>query len=140
MDAFGVQVLETAVPALHATDDLETALRDFYAAMLSIYFRDSEVAPGCLVFGTAPSSADEAPIQARLRLGIDQLDEMMRKRFLEWAPDCKASRIDAAVHMASNTLIAFSARAKSGAPKEELLAMGAQTAKLVPALMTEASD
>lgn len=135
MDEFGTQVAKTAVPALHAADDLETALTDFYAAMLSIYYRDSQVAPGCLVFGTAPSSADEVKIQSRLKFGLEQLDELMRLRILKSAPNSSANQIETAAHVASNTLVAFSARAKSGAPKKELAAMGAQTAKSITSLL-----
>ncbi|MEP1144500.1 MAG: helix-turn-helix domain-containing protein [Henriciella sp.] len=135
MDAFGVQVIETAVPALLAERDLETALGDFYEAMLSIYYRDAEVAPGCLIFATAPSSADEAAIQARLQFGIEQTDLLMRSRILKAAPACATTRLDAAVHMATNTLIAFSARAKSGATKAELTKMGRQSARSIAALL-----
>ncbi len=135
MDAFGAQVVETAVPALHADDDLNTALANFFEAMLTIYFRDEEVAPGCLVFGTAPSSADEPAIQARLKFGIDQLDELMRTRILRSAPACDAARIEVAVSIASNTLIAFSARAKSGATKAALIEMGARSAQAVSSIL-----
>ncbi len=135
MDAFGVQVMQNAVPELHATDDLETALTDFYTAMLSIYYRDSQVAPGCLVFGTAPSSADEVKIQSRLKFGLEQLDDLMRLRILESAPNGSASQIETAVYLASNTLVAFSARAKSGATESDLVAMGAQTAKSIASLL-----
>ncbi len=135
MDTFGVQVMQNAVPRLHATDDLETALTDFYTAMLSIYYRDSQVAPGCLVFGTAPSSADEVKIQSRLKFGLEQLDDLMRLRILESAPNGSASQIETAVYLASNTLVAFSARAKSGATESDLVAMGAQTAKSITSLL-----
>ncbi|WP_108810697.1 TetR family transcriptional regulator [Sphingorhabdus sp. Alg231-15] len=135
MDAFGTDVMETAVPALHATDDLESALTDFYAAMLSIYYRDSRVAPGCLVFGTAPSSADDAEIKSRLEFGIEQLDELMRARISKSAPNSSASQIDTAVNLASNTLVAFSARAKSGARKRDLVVIGAQTARSITSLL-----
>ncbi len=135
MDTFGVQVMQNAVPRLHATNDLETALTDFYTAMLSIYYRDSQVAPGCLVFGTAPSSADEVKIQSRLKFGLEQLDDLMRLRILESAPNGSASQIETAVYLASNTLVAFSARAKSGATESDLVAMGAQTAKSIASLL-----
>lgn len=135
MDAFGVQVIETAVPKLVAEGDLEAALGDFYEAMLSIYYRDAEVAPGCLIFGTAPSSADEAAIQARLKFGIEQTDLLMRSRISKAAPDCSGARLGAAVHIATNTLIAFSARAKSGATKAELKEMGRQSARSIAAIL-----
>ena len=131
MDAFGAQVTETAVPALNADGELEAALSNFFEAMLSIYYRDSDIAPGCLVFGTAPSSADETVIQSRLKFGVDHLDALMRARILRAAPNASADEIEAAVSIASNTLIAFSARAKSGATKSELTKMGARCAKTV---------
>lgn len=135
MDAFGEQVAETAVPALQAEGELALALTNFFAAMLSIYYRDNDVAPGCLVFGTAPSSADERAIQSRLSFGIEQLDSLMRTRIRTAFPACDAAQLDAAVHLASNTLIAFSARAKSGATKRELTDMGAQSARSIFALL-----
>ena len=135
MDAFGDQVQESAVPAMLADGPLETALAGFYDAMLSIYYRDNEIAPGCLVFGTAPSSADEAEIQARLEYGVDQLDQLMRDRILRAAPDTDSEYVDAAVEISANTLIAFSARAKSGASKASLRAMGQRSAKAICALL-----
>ena len=45
------------------------------------------------------------------------------------------AQVDAAVQVASNTLIAFSARAKSGAPKETLIGMGAHAAYIVSELV-----
>ncbi|MEM6606292.1 MAG: hypothetical protein AAF671_11070, partial [Pseudomonadota bacterium] len=112
-----------------------SALTNFYNEMLAIYYRDDEVAPGCLVFGTAPSSADEAAIQSRLANGIEQVDAVMRERILKAYPRCETSTLDAAVTMASNTLIAFSARAKSGATKAELTAMGAGSARSIAVLL-----
>lgn len=135
MDAFGVQVAEIAVPELNAEGNLEVALTKFYRAMLSIYYRDSDIAPGCLVFGTAPSSADEAAIKSRLELGIESLDGLMRARISRSAPDTDPAKIETAVGIASNTLIAFSARAKSGATKAELTAMGAHSANAVASLL-----
>nr|WP_070961128.1 TetR/AcrR family transcriptional regulator [Hyphomonas sp. Mor2] len=131
MDAFGVQVLERAVPKLHATEDVEAGLADFYAAMLSIYYRDAAMAPGCLVFGTAPSSADQAAVQDRLKSGITALDSMMRDRLKRAAPALEEEAIEPLVSLASNTLIAFSARAKSGASKVELVEMGRTSAHLI---------
>ena len=135
MDAFGDQVQESAVPAMLADGPLETALAGFYDAMLSIYYRDNEIAPGCLVFGTAPSSADEAEIQARLEYGVDQLDQLMRARIQRAAPEADADRIQTAMEIGSNTLIAFSARAKSGVEKTALSAMGQRSAKAICALL-----
>ena len=135
MDAFGDQVAETAVPALLAPGDLESALSNFYAAMLSIYYRDSEIAPGCLVFGTAPSSAEETEIQARLEFGVTQLDQVMRDRIARAAPGRDNEAIEMSVDIAANTLIAFSARAKSGATKTSLERMGARSARAICALL-----
>lgn len=135
MDAFGAQVAETAIPALDAADDLETALSNFFEAMLSIYYRDSDITPGCLLFGTAPSSADETAIRSRLEFGIEHLDGLMRARISKAVPTGDAAQIEVAVNIASNTLIAFSARAKSGAAKEELIAMGSHSAKAISSLM-----
>lgn len=135
MDAFGDQVAETAVPALLAPGDLESALSNFYAAMLSIYYRDSEVAPGCLVFGTAPSSVEETEIQARLEFGVTQLDQVMRDRIARAAPGRDNEAIEMSVDIAANTLIAFSARAKSGATKTSLERMGARSARAICALL-----
>ena len=135
MDAFGDQVRASAVPAILTDGPLESALAGFYDAMLSIYYRDNEIAPGCLVFGTAPSSADEAEIQARLEYGVDQLDQLMRDRILRAAPDTDSEYVDAAVEISANTLIAFSARAKSGASKASLRAMGQRSAKAICALL-----
>ena len=135
MDAFGQQVAERAVPALLAEGGLEPALSGFYDAMLAIYYRDSDIAPGCLVFGTAPSSAEEAQIQARLEYGIEQLDQLMRRRIERAAPAADAARVQTAVELGANTLIAFSARAKSGTDKATLSAMGARSAEAICALL-----
>ena len=135
IDAFGAQVAENAVPALRAEGDLESSLANFYEAMLSIYYRDRNVAPGCLVFGTAPSSADETAIQSRLLFGIEQLDSLMRDRIMASAPACSPSQLDTAIHLAANTLIAFSARAKSGATQKDLVEMGAQSARSIAMLL-----
>jgi len=135
MDAFGGQVTKTAIPTLLAPGNLESAISNFFEAMLAIYYRDSEIAPGCLVFGTAPSSADEIEIQSRLKLGIDHLDALMRDRILRETPTLDAAIIEPAVSIASNTLIAFSARAKSGAAKSDLLLMGRQSAKAIGAIL-----
>ena len=131
MDAFGSQVAATAVPVLRDRADLEAALAGFYDAMLDIYYRDSAMAPGCLVFATAPSSSALGEIQSRLAFGIDQLDALMRHRIKRAAPDADQTQIQTATQIASNTLIAFSARAKSGAPKEELSEMGHLAARAI---------
>ncbi|MEO1322664.1 MAG: helix-turn-helix domain-containing protein [Pseudomonadota bacterium] len=136
MDAFGVQVAKTAVPKLLADGPLEEALSDFFDAMLDIYYRDSEVTPGCLVFGTAPSSSDEARVQARLKFGIDQVDALMRGRFEKASPNGDEHVIETAMHIASNTLIAFSARAKSGSSRNQLSRMGAQSAQAISTLLS----
>jgi len=65
MDAFGAQVAKLAVPALLEEGDLELALTAFYRAMLGIYYSDNGIEPGCLVYGTAPSSADIPAIKLR---------------------------------------------------------------------------
>ena len=135
LDAFGEQVAEMAVPVLLAEGDLEPALSGFFDAMLSIYYRDSDIMPGCLVFGTAPSSAEEVQIRARLESGIEQLDQMMRSRILRATPAAEADQVQTAVECAANTLIAFSARAKSGASKAALSAMGQRSAKAICALL-----
>ena len=135
LDAFGAQVAETAIPALQEEGDLEAALTDFFRAMLQIYYRDDAIAPGCLVFGTAPSSAGEAQIRARLSSSVEQIDDLMRARMVSACPRCEASCIEAAVDIASNTLIAFSARARSGAAQEDLFAMGARSARSISALL-----
>jgi predicted DsbA family dithiol-disulfide isomerase len=88
-----------------------------------------------LVFGTAPSSADEDRIQARLKYGIEQLDARMRTRIEKAAPKCDAALIETAVQIASNTLIAYSARAKSGASKSALSEMGARSAQAIATLL-----
>ncbi|MEM6485556.1 MAG: TetR/AcrR family transcriptional regulator [Pseudomonadota bacterium] len=136
LDAFGAQAAETALPALQADGDLALALTNFFDEMLAIYYRDADIAPGCLVFGTAPSSADEMAIQSRLAFGIEQVDHLMRARMLRAFPESEASTLDAAVAIASNTLIAFSARAKSGATKTELASMGAGSARSVSMLLS----
>lgn len=135
MDAFGAQVAESAVPALRAKGDLATALSNFFCEMLAIYYRDDDITPGCLVFGTAPSNADEAAIQARLLSGIQQTDAIMRWRIDEAAPNVTEAQVDASVHIATNTLIAFSARAKGGATKQELAEMGRQSAQSIATLL-----
>lgn len=137
MDAFGAQVAETAVPKLNDAERLEQALSDFFEAMASIYYRDGQITPGCLVFGTAPSNADRPEIQRRLRSGIEGLDGLMRARIVKSAPNCDDGLVATAVALASNTLIAFSARAKSGASKRELVDMGARSARAI-ALLIEA--
>ena len=135
MDAFGAEVAHKAAPELFAHDSIETALNAFYAAMIDLYYRDADMAAGCLIFGTAPSSADEAAIQARLQIGVGALDDLMRSRIKQASPKATAAQVDAAVQVASNTLIAFSARAKSGALKEELAGMGAHAADIVSELV-----
>lgn len=135
MDAFGAQVTETALPSLEIEADLETALTKFFEAMLSIYYRDSAIAPGCLVFGTAPSSVDEPSIQARLKFAIQHVDGLMRARILKSALTEDVVRVETAVSIASNTLIAFSARAKSGASKSDLVKMGAQSARAIVSML-----
>jgi len=135
MDAFGAQVNEIAVPEMLADGPLARALSGFFDAMLSIYYRDSNVAPGCLVFGTAPSSAEEAEIQARLEYGVAQLDQLMRGRILRAAPHASEDQVQTAVDIGSNTLIAFSARAKSGDTKASLSAMGQRSAQAICALL-----
>ena len=131
LDAFGHQVITTAIPVLIKEPDLTTALTSFYAEMLDIYYRDDTIEPGCLVYATAPSSADLPVIKERLRLSVDGLDDIMRTKIRLSVPGCDEHQIDAAAHIASNTLIAFSARAKSGAPKEELLKIGEQSATAI---------
>lgn len=103
--------------------------------MLDIYFRDPDMAAGCLVFGTAPSSAEEEQIQTSLYSGIEQLDDLMRERIVRNYPNAPTEQINAAMHIASNTLIAFSARAKSGVAKSELRDMGAQTSRMIQSLL-----
>lgn len=138
MDAFVDQVAETAIPALRAPGSLSDALASFYAEMLTIYYRDGDMAPGCLVYATAPSSADDETIQTRLKLSIESTDSLMRARILTDAPDVDAETLDTAVQIATNTLIAFSARAKSGATKSELLDMGRQSARTIAHLIDAA--
>ena len=115
--------------------DLEAALTNFFDAMLGIYYRDSDVAPGCLIFGTAPAHVDEAEIKARLNFGIDQVDSRMRQRMEKAFPNCESSRIETAARMASNTLIAFSARAKAGATRQALSEIGAESAQTIGLLL-----
>ena len=131
MDAFGSQVAATAVPVLRDREDLEAALAGFYDAMLDIYYRDSAMAPGCLVFATAPSSAAIEEIQSRLEFGIEQLDALMRRRIQRSAPNADRDHIQAATQIASNSLSAFSARAMSGTLKSDLSQMGQQVAKSI---------
>ena len=138
MNAFGQDAAERALPKLEADGDLEVALTNFFDAMLDIYFRDSHVTPGCLVFGTAPSHADQAEIKARLSLGIEQVDSRMRERIFRAFPDGEPSRIETAARMASNTLIAFSARAKAGATRQALSEIGAESAHTIGLLLRTA--
>lgn len=135
MDAFSADVVHQAVPALEHASTAETALADFYDAMLEIYFRNQKIAPGCLVFATAPCGAEEEVIRTRLKFGIDGLDGLFRRTFRRHAPDAAEEALRTAVELASNTLLAVSTRAKSGASKTELSAMGARTAKAVEALL-----
>lgn len=135
MDAFVDQAAQTALPALQADGPIEQALANFYREMLAIYFRDDGIAPGCLVFGTAPSSADEEAIKSRLFLGIETLDALMRARLQLAEPNCGAPQLDAAVDIATNTLIAFSARAKSGADRQTLEEMGTRSAQAISRLL-----
>lgn len=135
IDAFGVQVGKEAMPELFATGSVQTDVSNFLSAMLTIYYRDNEVMPGCLVFATAPSATEEAAIQERLEFSIDQTDAFMRSRFVQAAPNADDRQIQTAVEIASNTLIAFSARAKSGATKSELMQMGARSAQAIAAIL-----
>ncbi|MEO1552478.1 MAG: helix-turn-helix domain-containing protein [Pseudomonadota bacterium] len=138
MNAFGQTVAERALPKLEAEGDLETALTEFFDAMLGIYYRDGGVTPGCLVFGTAPAHADQAEIKTRLNLGIEQVDSRMRARMEQAFPATEPARIETASHLASNTLIAFSARAKAGATRAELRDMGAESARTIVMLLRAA--
>ncbi|MEL6861083.1 MAG: helix-turn-helix domain-containing protein [Pseudomonadota bacterium] len=138
MNAFGQDAAELALPKLEAEGDLEAALTNFFDAMLGIYYRDSDVAPGCLIFGTAPAHVDEAEIKARLNFGIDQVDSRMRQRMEKAFPNCESSRIETAARMASNTLIAFSARAKAGATQQDLSEIGAESAQTIGLLLRSA--
>ena len=61
MDAFGDQVSKQAVPVLLADGDLEEVLTGFFKAMLSIYYRNSGITPGCLVFGRHGAQAASPP-------------------------------------------------------------------------------
>ncbi|MEO1189664.1 MAG: hypothetical protein AAFW60_11380, partial [Pseudomonadota bacterium] len=89
-------------------------------------------------FGTAPSHADQAEIKARLSLGIEQVDSRMRQRIFRAFPDGEPSRIEMAARMASNTLIAFSARAKAGATRQALSEIGAESAHTIGLLLRTA--
>lgn len=131
LDAFGHQVMTEAIPMLRDELDLTTALTKFYDAMLEIYYRDDTVEPGCLVYGTAPSSAEIEAVKKRLRLSVEGLDDVMRAKLKLCAPDCDDDQIHIAAQIAANTLIAFSTRAKSGAAKKDLSSMGATTAQTV---------
>ncbi|MEM1104341.1 MAG: TetR/AcrR family transcriptional regulator [Pseudomonadota bacterium] len=135
LDAFEAQVARTAIPALLEDCDLQTALRNFYDEMLAIYYRDDGVAAGCLIYGTAPSSADMPDVKSHLQSSIERLDAAMRRRIKEAFPKVGAERLELAVSIASNTLIAFSARAKSGALQAELSLMGAQSADAIDAVL-----
>ncbi len=135
MDAFGEQVEQAALPALLRDGDLETALSKFYNEMLASYFRDDSIAAGCLVYGTAPGCADLPAVKTRLFASIEQLDEAMRGRIARSYPEATKVTIALAAQIASNTLMAFSARAKSGASKDELSEMGARTARAICTLL-----
>jgi len=135
IDAFGVQVGEEAMPDLFATESLQTDVSNFLSAMLTIYYRDHEVMPGCLVFATAPSAAEEAAIQKRLEFSIEHTDAFIRSRIAQGAPNASDTQIQTAMEIASNTLIAFSARAKSGATQSELMQMGGRSARAIAALL-----
>ena len=135
VDAFGAQVAREAAPQLFATDSLKVDIANFLKAMLTIYYRDPEVTPGCLVFGTAPSAAEEAAIQARLQFGVDQVDALIRSRIEQAVPAAEATLVQTAVEIASNTLIAFSARAKAGAPKSDLTQIGDRSADAIAVLL-----
>lgn len=134
-DAFATEVGETAIPALQAPGDLATAVANFFDEMLAIYFRDESVAPGCLVFGTAPCSANHSAIKQRLKTGLDGLQSRMRTRMLASAPHVTETTLQTAIELASNTLVAFSARAKSGASKAELQDMGRRSAQAIVSLL-----
>ena len=135
IDAFGAQVGQEAMPDLFATESLQADIANFLSAMLTIYYRDHEVMPGCLVFATAPSAAEEAAIQQRLEFSIKQTDAFIRSRIAKGAPNASDTQIQTAVELASNTLIAFSARAKSGSTKSELEQMGARSAHAIVVLL-----
>lgn len=135
IDAFVAEAEGSAVPALLNEGDLESALSRFYEEMLAIYYRDESIAAGCLVYGTAPGSADLPAVKDRLFTSIEQLDGAMKRRIRQSFPIAADDQIDLAAEIASNTLIAFSARAKSGAPQSELSYMGARSAHAICALL-----
>ncbi len=135
IDAFGDQVEQTAVPALLREGDLESTLSDFYDEMLTIYYRDDSIAAGCLVYGTAPGSADISAVKTRLFASIEKLDKAMFDRISRSHPSATDGAIETAAQMASNTLMAFSARAKSGATKSELSTMGRHSARAICAML-----
>ncbi len=61
--------------------DLATALKNFYAGGLDVYFQ-RRPAPGCFVFCTAPVEAlSHADIRADMRAVLTEVDTMLAARF-----------------------------------------------------------
>lgn len=135
LTAFERDAAETAGPALLETKGLGAALTAFFDEMLEIYYRDASIIPGCLVFGTAPTASEEQDVRHALAEGIERLDATMKARAQEDFPDASDTALQTVAQMASNTLIAFSARAKSGASKEELRVIGTQSANAIVAFL-----
>ena len=94
------------------------------------------MAPGCLVYATAPASADDPVIRESLNGSIKRLDRIMRTRISQAVPQCDPDTLETATGLAANTLISFSARAKSGGTQAELVQIGARSARAIAALVT----
>lgn len=136
MDAFTVEASRVAIPALKAGTDIQSALIGFYDAMLEIYYRDPEVAPGCLVYATAPCAVEEAIVRERLRQGVEGLDDLFRQTIQIHGPDTSEELQQTALEIASNTLFSISIRAKSGAALAEVRDMAHRSARAVQTLVS----
>jgi TetR/AcrR family transcriptional regulator, copper-responsive repressor len=120
---FVARLKEEVGALLFDETDLATALERFYYAGLDVYF-GTEPAPGCFVMCTAPVEALAHPeIRRDLQSIIDELDEVLARRFV-------AARVDAqfpadgdakaAAQMAQAVLHSLALRARAGASKAAL--------------------
>ena len=134
IDAFSTAAAEQAIDALVGGTTVETSLRDFYGAMLDVYYGAETAASGCLVYGTAPSTTYEEQVRQRLADSIDELDRAMLRRLRDLGVEGSAE-IRAAAEAAANTLIGLSVRVRSGASKRTLSAQARRSARLIGSVL-----
>ena len=130
IDAFSAAA-QQAIDALVRGTTVEASLRDFYWAMLDIYYGAESGASGCLVYSTAPSTTYEDQVRRRLADSIEELDRTILRRLRELGDGAESEVIRTASEAAANTLIGLSVRVRSGASKRSLRAHARRSAHLL---------